>query len=450
MATEKSIPVSEGTAGTLDGIATSAVTRADASTGYRQEMVIADDTVNAARAKVTNAAPGSSDYGLVSRVLLYDANGVALVMKAASTPPVAADPAIVVALSPNSPDLNDTVATGTLGALNAAVVVPLAGKRSCSFNIPNTGNLVGSLTAEVSYDGGTTYNQTFIQTIEGTKTIIVGVSSAVSAVNQSIVLTGGETHARVRVAAYTSGTVSGASCRATMTNGLTPVFVHTMGQSVPTNLPAAVCVLFDTSTGQPISANAPLSTFDQGRVLLALESANTFRIPGRAGTAGQKLMSLFNATGSGVVARVSKITVDLVATVIKAVTVLPPVIRVYKVTVLPTNGTAVTKVSRNSFLTGSSSSITVLGDASADGTNSGTALTATLPAGAVLTQEFAPRLITAAGYEMFDRTEFLNDGEEIVLHALEGIVVMLDYTLATQNPTTDMWVVGTHWSEALT
>lgn len=67
MAVEKSIPVAEATAGTVDGIATSAVTRADATTGYRQEMVIADDTVNAARVKVQNAAPGSGDYGLTTR-----------------------------------------------------------------------------------------------------------------------------------------------------------------------------------------------------------------------------------------------------------------------------------------------------------------------------------------------------------------------------------------------
>jgi hypothetical protein len=64
----------------------------------------------------------------------------------------------------------------------------------------------------------------------------------------------------------------------------------------------------------------------------------------------------------------------------------------------------------------------------------------------MLAQEFAPRLITAAGYEMFDRTEMLV-GYDIVLRALEGIVVNLDYTLATQNPTTDMWIVGCDWFE---
>jgi hypothetical protein len=174
--------------------------------------------------------------------------------------------------------------------------------------------------------------------------------------------------------------------------------------------------------------------------------ASTFRVPGRAGTAGQSIFSLHNATGSTKIVKVNKITVDLVATVIKAVTVLPPIIRVWKITVLPTNGTAVTKVPLDSALT-SSGSVTVLQDASADSTSSASALTTTRPAGTVLTQEYAPRLITAVGYEMFDRTTFFDGETDVTLRALEGIVVFLDYTLATQNPTTDMWTATCEWDE---
>jgi len=115
---------------------------------------------------------------------------------------------------------------------------------------------------------------------------------------------------------------------------------------------------------------------------------------------GQKIFALHNATGSTKVVHVNLIAIDLVATVVKAVTVLPPVIRAWKVTVVPTNGTALTKVPMDSALA-SSASVTVFGDASADGTGSATTLTATLPAGTFLTEEYAPRLITAAGYEMF-------------------------------------------------
>ena len=173
----------------------------------------------------------------------------------------------------------------------------------------------------------------------------------------------------------------------------------------------------------------------------------TKRTPGRAGTVGAKLFALHNATGSTILVDVEKITVDFTATVIKAVTVLPPMIRLWRITVLPTNGTALTKVPEDSALS-SSASVTVFGDASADGTLSASALTATLPANTVITQEYAPRMITAAGFELMDRAEFLQDSDEkITLRALEGIVVFADYVLATQNAATDMWIVSCRWKE---
>jgi len=178
----------------------------------------------------------------------------------------------------------------------------------------------------------------------------------------------------------------------------------------------------------------------QGRV-------STFRTPGRAGTAGQKLFALHNATASTVIVDIHHIAIDLVQTVVKAITVLPPVMRLWRVTVLPTNGTALTKVPVDSSLS-SSTSVTVFGDASADGTSSASALTATLPAGTIIAEEFAPRFITGAGYEPMDRATFLEGSDEVItLRALEGIVVFADYVLATQNPITDMWVVGCRWDE---
>lgn len=173
--------------------------------------------------------------------------------------------------------------------------------------------------------------------------------------------------------------------------------------------------------------------------------ANTFRTPGRAGTAGQKLFALHNASGSTKVVHINQLVVDLYQTVVKAVTVPPPIIRIHRFTAVPTNGTSLAKVNKDSSLV-SNASITAWGDASADGTGSGSALAVTIPAGSMLTQEFAPRIITAVGYEMMDRAELLSD-KDIVLRALEGIVVFLDYTAATQNPVTDMWIVGCDWYE---
>lgn len=171
--------------------------------------------------------------------------------------------------------------------------------------------------------------------------------------------------------------------------------------------------------------------------------ATTFRTPGRAGTTGAKLLTLHNATGSTKIVHINQLWVDLTCTVIKAVTVLPPQIKIHRFTALPTNGTALTKAKKDSTLT-SSASVVVTGDASADGTLSASALAFTPTE--LLTQEFAPRLITAAGYEMFDRTTLL-EGADVVLRALEGIGIELSYVLVTQNPATDMWIAGVDWYE---
>jgi hypothetical protein len=65
---------------------------------------------------------------------------------------------------------------------------------------------------------------------------------------------------------------------------------------------------------------------------------------------------------------------------------------------------------------------------------------------------FAPRFMGGAGTnpqsELIDRATFFDGADEIItLRALEGLVVHLDYTLATQNPTTDMWSVAARWVE---
>ncbi len=187
-----------------------------------------------------------------------------------------------------------------------------------------------------------------------------------------------------------------------------------------------------------------VSNIDAGRIVTFAGRANTFRTPGRVATT-QNLMSLHNASGSAVKVRVDSVFVDVSTTVVKAVTVLPPILRVHKVTVLPTNGTALTKVPQDSTLT-SSASVALLGDSSADGTGSGTTLTATIPAGAIYTQEFAPRLITAAGYETGDRLQFLEgDDAFITLNALEGVVLQL--ASAVNMVATDHYIVGVKWSE---
>ncbi len=219
-----------------------------------------------------------------------------------------------------------------------------------------------------------------------------------------------------------------------------PMAIQSINTSGATNRLIAVrnCGIgrFGTQDITPVTINNEPSATFRGR-------AATFRTPGRAGTAGQKIFALHNATGSTKIVRINRLFVDKVETVVKAVTVLPPLIRANRFTAVPTNGTALAKTGKDTAQT-SNASVTAWGDASADGTGSGTTLTIT--PGACIAQEFAPRLITAAGYEMADRIALL-DGEDIMLRPLEGIVVFLDYVLATQNPTTDMWTVTCDWWE---
>ena len=173
----------------------------------------------------------------------------------------------------------------------------------------------------------------------------------------------------------------------------------------------------------------------------------TFRTLGRAST-GQKIFAIHNATGSTVAVDVHKITVDILRGAASATLTDFVIVRLYKFTAVPTNGTALSKVSQDSGSGQSTSaSVTVWGDASADGTGSATTLTITIPAGTLITQEIGARLLTAVGYEPNDRMEFLaGDGETITLRALEGVAVVLEGTVGG-NPITTHYTVTCAWEE---
>lgn len=199
---------------------------------------------------------------------------------------------------------------------------------------------------------------------------------------------------------------------------------------------------------------------DAGRQVSFKGRVATFRTPGRAVTTGQKTFAIHNGTGSPVIVDVHNIVIDMVQTVVKLVTVLPPVMRLYKFTAVPTNGTALVKTGEDSTLT-SKSAVTVWGDASADGTSSATTLTiAAITNGSttgLLTQMYAPRYLAHAAptassinpfMELIDFAPFFTGEDEIIsLRALEGLAVHLDFTATTQNPITDMWSVSARWIE---
>jgi hypothetical protein len=162
--------------------------------------------------------------------------------------------------------------------------------------------------------------------------------------------------------------------------------------------------------------------------------AASFKIPGRA-VAAQNLAAIHNATGSTVLVRVNRIIVDLLTTVAKAPTVIPPILRVRRFTAVPTNGTTLTKSPRDSALstTGSTTTLTITG-------------------AAIMAQAYAPRLIVVTAvntlYEPFDTQVFLQGEPDVILRPLEGLVVTAEgATVSTGNPTTDFWTVVIDWDE---
>lgn len=170
--------------------------------------------------------------------------------------------------------------------------------------------------------------------------------------------------------------------------------------------------------------------------------AASFRQLGIAGTAGQRLMSIFNAAGSSVIVEVDLIAIDVSQTAARVVEA--PLIRAHKITTAPTGGTAMTKIAEDSTMTTSSSVTLLQGTASDNG--AATAITATPAANTIINQEVAPRALTLVGYEQFDRIEWF-DRQPWTLRAGEGILVNLDYAVATANPVTDKWIALAHWIE---
>jgi hypothetical protein len=109
----------------------------------------------------------------------------------------------------------DGTATGALNANNAAVTIALSTYTGIEVNFTSGGNLNGTVVAEVSYDGATSWiSAVFIDPVTGaTSTSLASPTSG----NYSIMFPGSISNARVRVSAYTSGSTT-ANVRTTAVN----------------------------------------------------------------------------------------------------------------------------------------------------------------------------------------------------------------------------------------
>lgn len=104
-----------------------------ANTVYRQRIQIADPTTAAALTKVTNAAPGVTDYGIVARL-----NG-----------DLTASGTLSAAGASGNPNTTNTTAGSFIGP------IILNGHSTLIFTIVNTGTAGGNVEVQVSLDGTT-------------------------------------------------------------------------------------------------------------------------------------------------------------------------------------------------------------------------------------------------------------------------------------------------------
>jgi hypothetical protein len=113
----------------------------------------------------------------------------------------------------------DTVGTTVaLNALNATASVTLSAGSGAGMLIAS-GTLAGTVVAEVSFDGGTTWGATvFFDPSTQTTASSVSLTNPNAATQRTIVIAGGASHARVRVSSFTSGSAN-ATARSTQNSG---------------------------------------------------------------------------------------------------------------------------------------------------------------------------------------------------------------------------------------
>jgi hypothetical protein len=209
----------------------------------------------------------------------------------------------------SSSAIADTVGTlAALGALNNTASVALNGQEGAGMLLA-AGNLIGTLTPEVSYDGGVSWvaTQFYDPTAQAmAQTLVFGSANTVT--TRSIVTSSGASHARVRVSAYTSGSANAALRATSVVTGFSGVPqgsttlgqpgtlsqgavttaspVYTTGQTFPLSMTTAGALRADISgTTSPISAvSLPLPAGASTAALQPTNAAQGSTTAGQTGT----------------------------------------------------------------------------------------------------------------------------------------------------------------------
>lgn len=172
-------------------------------------------------------------------------------------------------------------------------------------------------------------------------------------------------------------------------------------------------------------------SLDSDRVTASISSAATFRIPVRAVAAAgsQPLLTMLNSASATAVIGIRRIAVEVDSIVAR--TALAPWIRTVRISA-HAGGTAVTPVTYDASTTLNATGLAILADASADGTNSTTALSATVSNANFIWQQVLPRWQTLVGYGTPGAIPMLPDDGGIMedtpfmLRAGQGLMIRLD------------------------
>ena len=191
---------------------------------------------------------------------------------------------------------SDVTATGNLNALNAAVTIAAPGHTTTGFQLA-AGTLIGTIVAEASYDGGTTWNATYFDQTAGNKVSSVVFASANTALGSTIVGVGGAGEYRIRVSAFTSGTAaitlrsSTASDPSTLTGG-------TAASALP---PLITQIGGSVTTAAPTYSNATLNA-------LSLTTAGALRVDGSGAHIKGTVQPLYGSSGQAMTITMTALT----------------------------------------------------------------------------------------------------------------------------------------------
>lgn len=167
------------------------------------------------------------------------------------------------------------------------------------------------------------------------------------------------------------------------------------------------------------------------RVVAGEWISSSFRIPARAATS-QVLAALWVGASSAQLLAIRDILID--QETIAAKTVINPLIKLQKMSTTFASGTAGTKNLTDSS-DATDTNITCAFDASADGTNSATALAAGTLTGAAYSPRFTTRMHTSVGVSIsgggpIQLARGLTDNKPIILRPSQGIAVSMSAAAA--------------------